>query len=57
MSAVLTYHALGFYGLPAFVAAGILLRVLPPGSDAHRLIARAALAALVLIAAIVIASY
>lgn len=53
----LTYHAIGLYGLPAFVAASLLLRILPRDSDAHRLLARASVAGLLLIAAIVIASY
>lgn len=54
---MLTYHALGLWGLPALIAAGLLLRVLTPGSDAHRLLARAALAFFLITAAIVIASY
>jgi hypothetical protein len=54
---MLTYHGLGYYGLPALLAAGVLLRVLPRGSEAHRTVARAALFALLLIVAIVVASY
>jgi hypothetical protein len=53
----LTYHALGYYGLPALIAAGLLLRVLPRDSRAHQLVARAALFALLLTAAIVGLSY
>jgi len=54
---VLTYHALGYYGLFGVPVALVLARLLPPGSRARRLAAGAALAALSLIAAIVLLSY
>ncbi|MFD7319356.1 hypothetical protein [Streptomyces sp. NPDC059883] len=51
---MITYHALGYYGLPALLAAALLLRVLPRDSHARRLLARAAL---LLVAALVGLSY
>ncbi|GAA2972164.1 hypothetical protein [Streptomyces enissocaesilis] len=54
---MITYHALGYWGLPSLIAAALLLRVLPQGSAARRLISRAALAALVAIGLIVYLSY
>lgn len=54
---MITYHALGFYGLFTALAAGLLLRILPRDSAAHRLTARATLVALVLVAALVGLSY
>ncbi|MDH2392335.1 hypothetical protein QCN29_26870 [Streptomyces sp. HNM0663] len=53
----LTYHALGYWGLPALIAAALLLRILPRDSHAHRLISRAALLSLLIVAAIVGLSY
>ncbi|MET9479860.1 hypothetical protein [Streptomyces sp. NPDC006638] len=54
---MITYHEIGAYGLPALLAAALLLRVLPRGSAAHRTVTRAALLALLLIAAAVGLSY
>lgn len=54
---MITYHALGYYALPALLAAALLLRVLPRDSHARRLLARAALATLLLVAALVGLSY
>ncbi|WP_405548927.1 hypothetical protein OG215_25190 [Streptomyces globisporus] len=51
---MITYHGLGYYGLLAALA---LLRLLPTGSRAHRLLTRALLAALIVTAAIVGLSY
>lgn len=53
----MTYHGLGYYGLFAALATIALLRLLPTGSRAHRLLSRAALAALLITAAIVGLSY
>jgi hypothetical protein len=54
---MITYHALGYYGMPALIAAGLLLKVLPRDSRAHQIVARAALLALLAAAAIVGLSY
>ncbi|MFD5425227.1 hypothetical protein [Streptomyces sp. NPDC127084] len=54
---MITYHALGYWGLPAFLGIALLLKVLPRDSRAHQLLARIALAGLLLIAAIVGLSY
>ncbi|WP_435239573.1 hypothetical protein [Streptomyces sp. YPW6] len=54
---MITYHGLGYYGLFAALAALALLRLLPTGSRAHRLLTRALLAALIVTAAIVGLSY
>ncbi|MFD8882368.1 hypothetical protein ACFV0H_07570 [Streptomyces erythrochromogenes] len=54
---MITYHALGYWGLLTIPTALVLLRLLPAGSRAHKLLARAVLAALALIAAIVALSY
>ncbi|MGW3627301.1 hypothetical protein [Streptomyces sp. NPDC000880] len=54
---MLTYHALGYWGLPGLIAAALLLRILPRDSAAHQLIGRAALAALLLISLTVYLSY
>lgn len=54
---MITYHALGYYGLPALIAAGLLLKVLPRDSGAHRLVARTTLLGLLLVAALVGLSY
>ncbi|MFE3495283.1 hypothetical protein ACFXOS_19790 [Streptomyces sp. NPDC059175] len=54
---MITYHALGYWGLPALLAAAVLLKALPRDSRAHQLLARAALLGLLLIAAIVGLSY
>ncbi|MFF7180155.1 hypothetical protein [Streptomyces sp. NPDC008121] len=54
---MITYHALGYYGLLGIPAALIAARILPAGSPARRIAARAALGALLLIAAITALSY
>lgn len=54
---MITYHGLGYWGLLTIPAALTLLRLLPTGSHAHRLLARAVLGALALIAAIIALSY
>jgi hypothetical protein len=54
---VITYHALGYYGLLGIPAALVVARVLPVGSPARRITARAALGALLLVAAIIALSY
>ena len=54
---MITYHSLGYYGLLVGLGALALLRLLPRGSRAHRLVARTALAALLLVAALVGLSY
>ncbi|MFI6861770.1 hypothetical protein ACIBKZ_18040 [Streptomyces sp. NPDC050421] len=53
----MTYHGLGYYGLLGVLGAAVLLTLLPNGSRAHRLLSRAVLAALLLVAAIVGLSY
>ncbi|MET8401405.1 hypothetical protein [Streptomyces sp900116325] len=53
----MTYHGLGYYGLFVALGAVALLRLLPSGSRAHRLLSRALLAALLVTAAIVGLSY
>ncbi|MFI6105823.1 hypothetical protein [Streptomyces sp. NPDC051310] len=54
---MITYHALGYYGLIAIPSALLATRLLPAGSTARRLLTRAALGALLLIAAITALSY
>ncbi|MGW0786484.1 hypothetical protein [Streptomyces sp. NPDC002913] len=54
---MITYHSLGYYGLFAGLGAVVLMTLLPNGSRAHRLLSRALLAALLLVAAIVGLSY
>jgi hypothetical protein len=54
---MITYHALGFYGLLGTLGAVVLMYLLPNGSRAHRLLFRAVLAALLLVAALVGLSY
>ncbi|MFE2017577.1 hypothetical protein ACFW9O_05905 [Streptomyces sp. NPDC059499] len=54
---MITYHSLGYYGLFAALGAVVLMTLLPNGSRAHRLVTRAALAALLVTAAIVGLSY
>lgn len=54
---MITYHGLGYWGLLTIPAALALLRLLPTGSRAHKLLARAVLGALALIAVIVALSY
>ncbi|MFI6138037.1 hypothetical protein ACIBCC_07615 [Streptomyces griseus] len=54
---MITYHGLGYYGLLAALSTLALLRLLPTGSRAHRLLSRALLAALLITAAIVGLSY
>ncbi|MDT9689407.1 hypothetical protein Q5762_13885 [Streptomyces sp. P9(2023)] len=54
---MLTYHALGYYGLLGIPAALAAARLMPAGSPARRALARAALGALLLIAAIIALSY
>lgn len=54
---MITYHGLGYWGLLTIPAALALLRILPTGSAIRRLVARAVLGALALIAAIVALSY
>lgn len=54
---MITFHALGYYGLFGALAAVILMQLLPTGSTAHRLLSRALLAALLVTAAIVGLSY
>ncbi|MER5892296.1 hypothetical protein [Streptomyces sp. NPDC001876] len=54
---MITYHSLGYYGLFATLGAVVLMTLLPNGSRAHRLVTRAALAALLVTAAIVGLSY
>lgn len=53
----MTYHGLGYYGLLSILGAIVLLTLLPDGCRAHRLLSRAVLAALLLVAAIVGLSY
>lgn len=54
---MITYHSLGYYGLCVGLGALALLKLLPNGSRAHRLVTRTALTALLLVAAIVGFSY
>ncbi|MGW1892128.1 hypothetical protein ACWCP6_17990 [Streptomyces sp. NPDC002004] len=54
---MITYHGIGYYACLAFFPTLLALRVLPAGSAARRYVARAALTALLLIAAIVALSY
>ncbi|MEU6944277.1 hypothetical protein ABZ957_03380 [Streptomyces sp. NPDC046316] len=54
---MITYHALGYYGLFSIPLALIAARALPAGTRGRRALARAALGALLLIAAIVALSY
>ncbi|UPT41792.1 MULTISPECIES: hypothetical protein [Streptomyces] len=54
---MITYHSIGYHGLFAALGALTLLRLLPTGSRAHRLLSRALLAALIVTAAIVGLSY
>ncbi|MFD7746724.1 hypothetical protein ACFV2V_13790 [Streptomyces sp. NPDC059698] len=54
---MITYHGLGYYGLFAALGTLALLRLLPTGSRAHRLLTQALLAALIVTAAIVGLSY
>ncbi|MFH9134419.1 hypothetical protein [Streptomyces sp. NPDC017524] len=54
---MITYHAIGYHGLFAALGALALLRLLPTGSRAHRLLSRALLAALLITAALVGLSY
>ncbi|MGW0938858.1 hypothetical protein [Streptomyces sp. NPDC002666] len=53
----MTYHDLGYYGLFGILGAAVLLTLLPDGCRAHRLLARALLAVLLVTAAIVGFSY
>ncbi|MFD5874033.1 hypothetical protein [Streptomyces sp. NPDC060322] len=54
---MITYHSPGYYGLFVGLGAVALMRLLPNGSRAHRLVTRTVLAALLLVAAIVGLSY
>ncbi|MCY0926906.1 hypothetical protein OTB20_11965 [Streptomyces sp. H27-H1] len=54
---MITYHGLGYWGLLTIPAALALLRLLPSGSRAHRLLFHATLGALAGIVAIVALSY
>ncbi|EFL01603.1 MULTISPECIES: hypothetical protein [unclassified Streptomyces] len=54
---MITFHALGYWGLFALFPTLALLRILPAHSALHRHLSRAALAALLLIAATVALSY
>ncbi|MFH9269209.1 hypothetical protein ACH4KN_33900 [Streptomyces sp. NPDC017546] len=54
---MITYHAIGHHGLFVALGALALLRLLPTGSRAHRLLSRALLAALLVTAALVGLSY
>ncbi|WP_328620708.1 hypothetical protein [Streptomyces sp. NBC_00354] len=54
---MITYHGLGYWGLLTVPAALALLRLLPTGSRAHKLLARLILGALALATAIVALSY
>ncbi|MGW1278033.1 hypothetical protein ACWD4V_13915 [Streptomyces tsukubensis] len=47
---MITYHAIGYYGLPALIAACVLLRTLTPGTPAHQFVARTTLTGLGLVA-------
>ncbi|WP_236243146.1 hypothetical protein [Streptomyces sp. CC228A] len=48
---MITFHALGYWGLLAIPPALLAARLLPAGSPARRTLTRAALGALLLIAA------
>lgn len=54
---MITYHALGYYGLLGIPAAALLTRLTPAGSTARRITARITLAALLLVAATIALSY
>lgn len=54
---MITYHGIGYWAFLALPGALLLLRILPAGSSARRLLSKALLGALALIAAIVALSY
>ncbi|MEU2311184.1 hypothetical protein [Streptomyces albidoflavus] len=54
---MITFHALGYWGLLALIPTLALLRILPPHSTLRRHLSRATLAALLLTAAAVALSY
>ncbi|MFJ4863416.1 hypothetical protein [Streptomyces sp. NPDC088748] len=54
---MITYHGIGYWGLLTIPAALALLRLLPNGSRARRILLHAILGALAGIAAIVALSY
>lgn len=54
---MITFHALGYWGLLAIPTALLAARLLPVGSLPRRYLTRAALGALLLIAAITALSY
>ncbi|MEV4936326.1 hypothetical protein [Streptomyces zaomyceticus] len=54
---MITFHALGYYGLYGIPLGLIVCRITPAGSTARRITARITLAALLLIAATVALSY
>ncbi|WP_406225331.1 hypothetical protein [Streptomyces anulatus] len=54
---MITYHSIGYHGLLVALGALALLRLLPAGSRARRLLSRALLAALLITAALVGLSY
>ncbi|MEU0716819.1 hypothetical protein ABZ498_06510 [Streptomyces lavendulocolor] len=54
---MITYHGLGYWGLLGIPTTLLLARLLPAGSTPRRHLTRAALGALLLIAAITALSY
>lgn len=54
---MITYEALGFYGLPAVLGLTAAARLFPAGTTPRRYLARAALAVVLLVAAITALSY
>lgn len=54
---MITYHAIGYWGLLGGLGATALLRILPRGGAAHRALLRLLLAVLALVAAIIALSY
>ncbi|MCY0943555.1 hypothetical protein [Streptomyces antarcticus] len=54
---MITYHGIGYWAFLTLPAALLLLRILPAGSSARRLLRNALLGALVGIAAVIALSY
>ncbi|WP_455360003.1 hypothetical protein [Streptomyces sp. SYSU K21746] len=54
---MITYHAIGYHAFLGTLGALVLLRLIPSGTRAHKLLGRALLATLVAVTALIAFSY